>query len=158
MSDDVSITMDHDAVSASTVVDAAPAEVFDFLRRPANHAVISGDGSVRGVTGDGDGTEPLQLGDRFGMKMKIGVPYRMRSKVVELEPDHVIAWAHLGGHRWRWTLTPEGDGQTLVTETFDMSTAKFPPALRVVGYPGRHRDNVSGSVTKLAAHFATAAE
>ena len=38
MSDDVTITLDHDAVSASTVVDATPAAVFDFLRRPANHA------------------------------------------------------------------------------------------------------------------------
>ncbi|MET0326368.1 MAG: SRPBCC family protein [Ilumatobacteraceae bacterium] len=154
MSDDVTTTLDHDRVSASTVVDAAPDAVFDFLRRPANHALISGDGSVRGVSGDAGGDEPLQLGDRFGMKMKLGVPYRIRSKVVELEPDHVIAWAHVGGHRWRWTLTPEGDGQTLVTETFDMSTAKFPPALRLVGYPARHRDNVSHSVENLAAHFA----
>ena len=108
MSDDVSITMDHDAVSASTVVDATPDEVFDFLRRPANHVVISGDGSVRGVSGDAGGDQPLQLGDRFGMKMKIGVPYRMRSKVVELEPDHVIGWSHIGGHRWRWTLDAGG--------------------------------------------------
>jgi hypothetical protein len=46
----------------------------------------------------------------------------------------------------------------MVTETFDMSTARFPPALRIVGYPGRHRDNVSDSVTKLAAHFAAAAD
>jgi Polyketide cyclase / dehydrase and lipid transport len=154
MPDDVTTTLDHDTVSASAVVDAAPGIVFDFLRNPANHALISGDGSVRGVTGDGGDDHLLKLDDRFGMKMKLGVPYRIRSKVVEFEPDHVIAWSHVGGHRWRWTLTPTGDGQTMVTETFDMTTAKFPPALRVVGYPGRHRDNVSGSVAKLAAHFA----
>ena len=36
-----------DTVSSTAVVDAPPAEVFEFLRRPANHAEISGDGSVR---------------------------------------------------------------------------------------------------------------
>ena len=41
-----------------------------------------------------------------------------------------------------------------MTETFDMSTAKFPPALRLVGYPKRHVDNVRDSVTNLVAHFA----
>ena len=30
-----------------------------------------------------------------------------------------------------------------------MSTARFPPALRLFGYPERHRDNVVGSVTNL---------
>jgi hypothetical protein len=158
MSADVTTTLDHDSVSASTIVDATPAEVFDYLRRPANHAAISGDGTVRGVTDDAGGRDPLQLGDKFGMKMKLGAPYRIRSKVVELEPDHVIAWAHIGGHRWRWSLAPAADGRTLVTETFDMSTARFPPALRLVGYPGRHRDNVSRSVANLARHFAVVAE
>jgi hypothetical protein len=41
-----------------------------------------------------------------------------------------------------------------VTETFDMSTSRASPVLRLVGYPKRHRDNVEGSVTNLIAHFA----
>ena len=148
---DVTTEVGSDTVSATAVVDAPAAEVFEFLRRPVNHAEISGDDSVRDTN---SGDERLVLGSRFGMKMKVGVPYRISSKVVELEEDRSIAWAHFGGHRWRWTLEPVGDGQTRVTETFDQSTSKFPPALRLLGYPGRHRANVEQSVRNLAAHFA----
>lgn len=141
---------DHDRVSATASVAAAPSEVFEFLRRPANHARLSGDRSVReAATGD----EVLGPGSRFGMKMKIGVPYRVTSRVVEFEPDRVLAWSHFAGHRWRWELTPT-EGGTRVTETFDMATARFPPALRLLGYPKRHLDNVTGSVANLVAHFA----
>ena len=97
------------------------------------------------------GDERLVMGSRFGMKMKVGVPYRISSKVVEFEEDRSIAWAHFGGHRWRWTLEPVGDGRTRVTETFDQSTSRFPPALRLLGYPARHRANVEQSVRNLAA-------
>jgi len=39
----VTVDQDRDTVSATTVVPAPPAEVFDFIRRPANHPIISGD-------------------------------------------------------------------------------------------------------------------
>jgi len=146
----VTTTVDRNTVSATGTVAAPPEEVFEFLRRPANHAVLSGDGTVRDVTG---GDEVLQAGSRFGMKMKIGVPYRVTSRVVEFEPGRLLAWAHFAGHRWRWELAAT-EGGTRVTETFDMSTAKFPPALRLVGYPRRHEDNVRASVANLIDHFA----
>lgn len=136
--------------SASTVVDATPAEVFAFLRDPANHAAISGDRSVRAHRGR---PRQLSLGDRFGMSMKVGVPYVISSKVVEFEQDRRIAWCHLGRHRWRWELEPTDDGRTRVTETFDLSTAVFPPALRALGFPARHERNVERSVANLAAQF-----
>jgi len=139
------------AVSATATVDATPAEVFDFLRRPASHPIISGDHSVKEATG---GPEQLALGDKFGMAMKIVLPYRIRNTVVEYEQDQRIAWCHPGKHRWRWELEPTGDGQTKVTETFDMSTAVFPPALRIVGYPKRHLPNVAQSVANVRDHFA----
>jgi len=146
---DVTTTTTEDTVSATGIVPATPAAVFDFLRRPANHSELSGDGTVKGSrTGD----EELSMDSRFGMKMKVGVPYRVSSKVVEFEQDHLIAWCHFGGHRWRWELEPV-DGGTRVTETFDLSTAKFPPALRLAGYPKRHEDNVADSVRNLIAHF-----
>ena len=75
--------------------------------------------------------------------MKVGVPYRVSSKVVEFEENGRIAWCHFGGHRWRWELEPVGAKQTRVTETFDQSTAKLPFVLRAVGYPKRHLSNVT---------------
>ncbi len=146
----VDISESRDAVSATTVVAAPAAVIFDYLRRPANHPEISGDGTVRGTNG---GDERLELGSRFGMRMKLGVPYRVQSKVVELEEGRLIAWAHLGGHRWRWTFEPLPVGTTQVTETFDLSTSKFPSVLRLAGFPGRHRDNVETSVRNVAARF-----
>lgn len=95
----------------------------------------------------------LQDGSRFGMKMKLGVPYRVTSRVVEFEPDRLLGWCHFAGHRWRWELAPITGG-TRVTETFDMSTARLPPALRLFGYPARHEENVRASVSNLIAHFA----
>jgi hypothetical protein len=146
--DDVTVEVDRDRISATAVVAAPPGAVFDYLRRPANHQALSGDGTVKGTL---DGPDVLELDSRFGMKMRLGVPYRIHSKVTEFEQDRLIAWRHPGGHVWRWRLEPIDDGRaTRVTETFDMSTATFPPALRLFGYPERHRKNVVGSVTKLS--------
>jgi hypothetical protein len=153
VNDAITTSVGRDTVSASAVVDASPDDVFDFLRRPANHRDISGDGSVRGTT---SGPEVLGLGDRFGMDMKIGLPYRIRSKVVELEEGRRIAWCHLGGHRWRWEVDPTDDGRTKVTETFDMSTSRAPFALRAAGYPKRHEPNVRRSVQKVVDRFSAA--
>ncbi len=149
--DDVTTKRDRDTVSATAVVESTPEEIFEFLRRPANHAIISGDGTVRDTTG---GDERLERGSRFGMKMKIGVPYRVSSTVREFEENRTIAWSHFGGHRWRWELEPVGDGTTEVTETFDLSTAMFPPGLRLAGFPKRHEDNVARSVANVRDHFA----
>lgn len=137
-------------VSARTIVNATPEAIFDFIRRPANHPKISGDGTVRGTTA---GPEVLGAGDRFGMRMKVGVPYRIRSKVVEFEENRRIAWCHLGGHRWRWELEGLGDGTTRVSETFDMTTSKAPWVLRMMGYPKGHERNVDKSVANVATHF-----
>lgn len=149
--DGVSVDQDRDTVSATTVVPAPPAEVFDFIRRPANHPTISGDGTVKDAA---SGPEVLGEGDRFGMSMKLGVPYRMSSQVKEFQHGTKIAWAHIGGHRWRWELEPTADGHTTLTETFDLRTAKVPIALRLVGFPGRHRANVARSVANVRDHFA----
>jgi hypothetical protein len=149
--DGVTTSIDDNTVSASAVVDATPAEVFDFLRRPQNHAAISGDESVRGNV---SGPEVLGPGSTFRMSMSVIAPYRISSKVVEFDEDRVIAWSHLGGHRWRWELEAVGESQTRVTETFDQSTAKVPFVLRIAGYPKRHLPNVANSVANVAARFA----
>jgi hypothetical protein len=139
--------------SASCVVDAPPEAVFDYVRRPANHPAINGDGSVRGAR---IGPDAPAVGDRFGMRMKaLGVPYRTMSKVVELDEGRRIAWRLTGGHVWRWEMEPEGSG-TRVTETFDISTAPTRAVLRLLRLPRHHELNLARSVANVRDHFASA--
>ncbi len=151
MPEGVTTSVDRNTASATGIVAASPAAVFDYLRRPANHVELSGDASVRGAR---VGPDVLGAGERFGMRMKqFGVPYRITSRVSEFEPERRIAWAHMVGHTWRWELETLGDSEAKVTETFDLSTAKFPPALRLMGYPRGHVANVARSVANLRARF-----
>ena len=100
---------------------AAPAEkIFDVLADPSQHPVIDGSGTVKHARAE----EPvrLALGTRFGMSMRLGIPYSITNTVVEFDENRLIAWRHFGGHRWRYELEP-ADGGTRVRETYDWSTA-----------------------------------
>ena len=139
------------SVSVSRVIDAPASRIFAVIDDPARHAEIDGSGTVRGAR-HGGGTH-LRLGDRFGMDMKLGVPYRMSSTVVEYEADRLLAWAHFGGHRWRYELEPvPGDeSRTTVTETFDWSTSKAPRFIELAGYPHKNEPNMARTLERLAA-------
>lgn len=113
--------------SATVTVAAPPATVFAIVADPRQHARIDGSGTVREAV---SGPDRLELGSRFGMSMKMGAPYRISNKVVEHEPDRLIAWRHVGLHRWRYELTPTADGGTEVTETWDLS--HYPAPLRAL--------------------------
>jgi uncharacterized protein YndB with AHSA1/START domain len=117
----------RDVVTVERVIPAPPAAIFELLADPARHREIDGSGSVRDPVGD---TERLELGSKFGMSMKLGVPYRMVSEVVEFEEGRRIAWqprpampliGHLfGGRIWRYELEPV-EGGTRVRESWDIS-------------------------------------
>jgi hypothetical protein len=85
------------------------------------------------------------------MKMRLGIPYRISSEVVEFEQDRLIAWRHIGHHVWRYELAPTNDGGTDVTETFDWAPARSPKALERVGYPGRHEKSITETLERLDA-------
>jgi uncharacterized protein YndB with AHSA1/START domain len=121
------MTDTSDVASTERVIPAPPEKIFDLLADPSRHREIDGSGSVRDAKG---GSERLALGSKFGMSMKMGVPYSMTSTVVEFEENRRIAWqtvpsvswgAKLGGGRiWRYELEPV-DGGTLVREVWDIS-------------------------------------
>ncbi len=110
--------------SATTTIAAPPSAVFAILTDPRQHQRIDGSGTLRGSVA---GPKRLSLGSEFGMDMKNGAKYRIKNRVVEFEPDRLIAWRHVGRHRWRYALTPTAAG-TEVTETWDL--APYDPVSR----------------------------
>ena len=106
--------------AARIVINASPAKIFSILNNPKRHRDIDGSSTIRSNIG---GPRELILGSRFGMKMHLGINYRISNIVVEYEKDKRIAWRHLGRWRWRYELLDLGNGSTQVTETFDGSCA-----------------------------------
>jgi uncharacterized protein YndB with AHSA1/START domain len=109
-------------VTASTVIDAPAETIFAILTDPAQHPLIDGSGHVKGSP---TGAQQLELGSEFGMSMKRGAAYKTANKVVEFEPNKLIAWRHKAPHRWRYELQPDPSGGTKVTETWDISRWPF---------------------------------
>ncbi|MGD9989424.1 SRPBCC family protein [Pseudonocardia sp.] len=141
-------------VTASTVVAAPPADVFALLADPHRHHEFDGSGSVRGAV---TGPHRLDLGDRFSMSMKIGLPYRVTNTVVEFEPDRRIAWCHFARAVWRYELEPVGDGAaagTRVTETFDYGTSPWARGLELAKFPQGNARSIRDTLRRLAALFA----
>jgi hypothetical protein len=107
-------------VSVSRVIAAPAQKIFDLLADPLMHPVLDGSGTVK-RSRDGN-PQRLALGSKFGMSMRIGMPYRITNTVVEFEDGRRIAWRHWGGQVWRYDLETVDRG-TQVTETFDWSKA-----------------------------------
>ena len=137
-------------VSVSRVINASAVEIFGLLADPAGHELFDGSDTVRGARSTSP--ERLSLGAKFSMDMKLGVPYRMTSEVVEFEENRVIAWRHFGHHVWRYSLE-EVEGGTLVTESFDWAPARFPPLLEWLGYPDRNRKTMTRTLEHLEEHL-----
>jgi uncharacterized protein YndB with AHSA1/START domain len=135
-------------VSRSLVIQASPERIFEVLADPRRHADFDGSGSVRGAV---SGPQRLSLGAKFGMDMRLGVPYRISSQVKEFEEGRRIAWSHIGGHRWRYELEPLPDGATRVTETFDATTARSARALKLMDAYGRNARAIEQTLPRLAA-------
>ena len=114
-------------VSESRVIAAPRQQLFDLVADPAMHPRIDGSGTVRAMR---DGS-PARLGPgvRFGMSMRMGLPYRISNRVVEFEEGRVVAWMHFSRAVWRWEFA-DVDGGTLVTESFDWSRARSRTVMR----------------------------
>ena len=105
--------------AAARITVNAPAQViFELLANPAAHQRFDGSGTVKKAI---SGPERLYLGARFGMAMKIKVPYRIKNTVVAFEENKKITWCHLMKWRWSYELEAVTANQTVVTESFDAS-------------------------------------
>jgi uncharacterized protein YndB with AHSA1/START domain len=134
-------------IRAARITIAAPArQIFDVLADPRRHREFDGSGTVLGHV---DGPERLHLGARFSMSMRIRFRYRTVNTVLEFEDGRLIAWAHFNKHRWRYELEPVDDHTTVVTETFDGTTALFSPTLRLLNAYGNNEIAMAKSLVRL---------
>lgn len=132
-------------ISETRTMPFPPEAIFDVLASPEAHVEMDGSGSVKGVA---SGPDRLAEGAKFRMKMRIVLPYLMTSTVKEFEENERIAWAHFGGHRWRYELEAV-EGGTAVTESFDWSTSRSPKFIEMAGYPERHKGNLARTLERL---------
>lgn len=139
------------SVSASRVIAAPPEKIFDVLADPARHCDFDGSDSVLGAKGN---PPRLTLGARFGMRMKIHLPYSIKNTVVEFEEGRRIAWRHFGRHIWRYTLEPVPGG-TEVTETFDWAPAISTAMIERQGYPTKHPIDMAATLERLDTYVTT---
>jgi uncharacterized protein YndB with AHSA1/START domain len=110
------LEIDIPRTTAARIVISAPAEkIFDLIADPRSHQLFDGSGTIQKSI---SGPERLSLGAKFGMGMKIKVPYRITNKVVAFEDGKKISWSHLMKWTWTYELQDLGDGKTQVTETF----------------------------------------
>lgn len=100
----------------------APAKViFDLIADPKSHTKIDGSGMLKGEL---KAPERLFLGASFGMKMRLGIPYIIKNKVVEFEDNRSIAWRHLLRNVWRYELIETHPSTTLVSQSWDGRKAR----------------------------------
>ena len=125
--------------------------IFDLLADPRRHGEIDGSGSIQSA--QLDAPERLSLNATFGMKMKIGLPYKITNTVVEFEDNKTIAWRHFGGHIWRYILEPV-DGGTKVTEQFDWNKSKSPLVLKLRKSPQDNAKSIEKTLENLVKKFA----
>jgi len=113
----------NEQIKSARIVINAPAEkIFAVLANPHCHKEIDGSATIQENI---SGPEKLVLGSKFGMRMHLGVDYRIRNTVVEYSENSLIAWRHVGRWIWRYELVNMGLNLTQVTETFDASRAPF---------------------------------
>ena len=106
--------------SARIVINAPAEKIFAILSNPHRHKEIDG---TKTIQENISGPDKLILGSKFGMKMRLGINYRIQNTVVEYEENSLIGWRHVGKWIWRYELVNIGPQMTQVTETFDASSA-----------------------------------
>ncbi len=143
-----------DVESVERVILAPASAIFELLADPAKHSEIDGSGTVRAAT---ESSQRLAMGSTFGMSMKWGIPYKMRSTIIEFETDRVIAWQSwgsiafmskfMGGRIWRYELEPV-DGGTLVREIWDIRQERVPALVRPIAK--KTIENMTATLKRIA--------
>jgi len=102
--------------AARIVIDAPAQQIFDLIADARCHPLFDGSSTLQGSI---SGPVRLHLGAKFGMAMKIKLPYRITNTVVAFEEGKKISWCHLMKWTWCYELEDLGNGRTQVTEIFN---------------------------------------
>ncbi len=133
-------------VTAERVIKAPAAKIFDLLADPSKHPSFDGSGAVQQT--HGAAPQRLAKGAKFGMDMRMGLPYRVTNVVCEFEENRVIAWHHFARLVWRYELT-EVDGGTKVVESFNYSAPMGLP-LTLTSIPAQNQRNMEKTLERIA--------
>lgn len=143
----------RDVETVERVIPAPAEKIFALLADPSRHREIDGSGTVRDAT---SAPGRLTLGSTFGMNMRLGVPYSMRSTVIEFEENRRIAWQTrpplpivdklVGGRIWRYELEPV-EGGTRVRESWDISQEVVKAVVRPAA--GRTRQAMEATLERI---------
>ena len=148
--------MSKDVETVERVIKAPPEKIFALLADANRHQDFDGSGTVKAAH---DGTpKKLQLGSKFGMNMRIVMPYSMVSTVVEYDENKRIAWQPrpaypvvnrlAGGRIWRYELEPV-EGGTLVRESWDITHEAVFTKPTVRAAAGRTRTAMEKTLERL---------
>ena len=102
--------------AARIVITSTTSDIFDVLANPRAHVQFDGSETLKRTL---SGPERLFLGAKFGMSMRIKLPYRVTNTVVAFEEGRLITWCHFMKWTWSYELLDLGQGAVQVTESFD---------------------------------------
>jgi uncharacterized protein YndB with AHSA1/START domain len=139
-------------VSASGVVNAPAADIFEEIADPSRQPAWDGNENLKRAPEE---QRVRQVGDVFVMFLTRGG--ERQNRVVEFEEGRLIAWLpnvpgkESPGHLWRWELRPIASDRTEVTHTYDWTNlrdrSRLPRARATT--PAR----LKASIDRLAARF-----
>jgi uncharacterized protein YndB with AHSA1/START domain len=132
------------SISVTRLIAAPASKIFNLLADPRQHVLFDGSDSVTSVK---NAPARLALGSTFSMKMKIGLGYITRNRVVAFEENRCIAWHHFAQFIWRYDLEAT-DGGTLVTESFDYDRP-WAFVIIALGFPERNRAAMEATLRRL---------
>ena len=141
-------------LSVERLIHASDEAIFAVLTDPSQHCEIDGSGMLVRLT---TSNAPLTLGSTFSMRIKSGISYTVKNRVLEFEENRLITWAHWQGQRWSYALEPQEGGSTLVRETFNWSTTKLPWIIESLGVPRKNAGFMEKTLENLAALVETPA-
>jgi len=154
--EDGSMTDDNGRIAVSRRIDAPASEIFNVLSNPERHAQLDGSGFIRS---DEKSNRVTENGQVFTMNMEgdhMGGEYKTDNHVTGYQENKLLAWktAPAGseppGWEWMWELTPQGQGATDVTLTYDWSKVTDKEILKKVTFPLVTKEQMEDSLAKLA--------